>query len=150
MRRYAIAITASVLGIVGLGATGVFLFFVAGLWSVPYLLIAFVALLGSFYALLSLLLTTNTRRPAGIDPNARPPDPFGQTTAELRDAVMVGERPYGRRGSDDTEVVKRLINKLEQDDSERPPPPATPKWALDLQQNNDASGLFPDPPKDAL
>jgi hypothetical protein len=138
MRRHAITITAASLGFIGLAATGVFLFYITDLAPIQALLLAFVALLGAFYALLALLLVTNTRRPAGIDPNEpRAVDPFGQTTDELRGAVFLPDkRPYGRRSEDDMAVVKRLIGKLEEQDLSRPPPMATPAWALDLQQEH--------------
>jgi hypothetical protein len=41
--------------------------------------------------------------------------------------------------SDDRHVVERLIDRLEKDDSTRPPPVTTPQWALDLQQTNGGS-----------
>jgi hypothetical protein len=115
------------LGAIWLGSTGVLLFFVAGLASIPALLLASVALSGAFVLLLAICLVSNTRRPWA---NER--DPFGQTSeALLRTGVMVGDRPYGRRGSDDAAVVKRLIGKFEAE-VQRPPPASAPAWAAEL------------------
>jgi len=143
--KRSLAIACGVLGLVALISTGVLLFYVTDLAPIQALLLAFVALLGAFVTLLVITLVSNTRRPAGIDPNAPPRrvDPFGATTDELRGAVLLPDsRPYGRRISDDRHVVERLIDRLEKDDSARPPPVTTPQWALDLQQTNgDATPL---------
>lgn len=153
MRR-SLAITIGALGVIWLAAIAVQLFFVAGLAPIAALIGAIVAQIAVFLVASALLLVTNTRRPAGIDPNAplRPRDPFGASTDDLlRPAVMVGAQPYGRRHSDDANVVHRLIDRLEKDDAARPTPASAPQWALDLQQNHEtATGLFPDPlPEDS-
>jgi len=154
LKRHAITITAAALGLVGLAAFGAFLFYVTDLAPLQVLLGAFVALLGAFVALLLITMVTNTRRPYGVDPNAAPPhrarsDPFAATTDELRQPVLLPDaKPYGRRNSDDAAVVARLIDRLEQDDAQRPPPAnGTPKWALDLIADSEAAGLhIPAPP----
>ncbi len=93
---------------------------------------------------LALLLVTNTRRPKGLDPDMPVPakrvDPFALSAEEERAGVFLPDgRPYGRRQRDDTTVVKRLINSLDESDIKRPPPPSTPQWALDLQQSDAAT-----------
>ncbi len=145
MRRHTIEITAALLGLIWLATIAIHLLFIAGLVDIAALIGAIVAQCGAFLVASALLLVTNTRRPAGIDPNAPPqrstPDPFGQTADELRAAVLLPDRrAYGRRDSDDAEVVKRLIGKFEAEDAKRPPPTETPRWALDLQES-EAAGL---------
>jgi hypothetical protein len=136
-----LAIVSGALGMIWLLSIGVIFFYVAGLVNIAALLGAVVAQIAVFLVTSALLLTTNTRRPAGIDPNAplvkHSRDPFSQTTDELRGAVLLPDsRPYGRRISDDRHVVERLIDRLEKDDEKRPAPVSTPQWALDLQQMN--------------
>jgi len=152
MKKHAIELSAILLGLLALAAAGVLLFYIAGLASTPWLLCAALALLGGYVALLALFLVTNTRRPHGIDPNVAPVltlhrDPFGQTSEELRQGVLLpDQRPYGRRASDDSAVVQRLIDRLERDDSARPAPPTTPAWALDLMQNHEPDTGLAIPP----
>lgn len=138
MKR-SLAIVAGALGALWLISVGVLLFYIAGLAGVPLLLAAVVCQIAVFLVAAALLLVTNTRRPAGIDPNAPPLpiDPYGDTTDGLmKHAIMLPDRkPYGRRAADDTAVVQRLIDRLEKDDAARPAPAQTPQWALDLQAN---------------
>jgi len=149
LRQHAITITAAILGLVWLGSIATQLFFVAGLATIPYLIAAIVGQIAAFLIASAVLLVTNTRRPAGVDPNVPPRrrDPFGMTSDELqRDAVMLPDaRPYGRRVHDDVAVVKRLIGRFEDEDSLRPAPKSTPAWAIELQQQHEQSGaLFTD------
>lgn len=131
-----LAIVIAAMGLVWVVATGVFLFFAADLVPIPWLLVAFGAMDGAFGLALALLITTNTRV-------AWQTDPYAQTTDDLlRTGVMIGDRPYGRRAHDDSAVVKRLIDKLEQTDAARPPPPDTPQWAADLVKQSEAAGLL--------
>lgn len=127
-----LAIVCALLGLVWLIATAVLLFFVAGLVGVPFLLLAFVGMDGAFLLLLAILLVTNTRVawPA--------PDPFGQATDDLlRPAVMIGDRPYGRRAADDRNVVARLSDILE-DEASRRKPGETPAWVVSMNQRHSA------------
>jgi hypothetical protein len=126
MRRN-LAITAAVLGMVWLIATGVLLFYVAGLVGVPWLLAAFVAMDGAFLLLLAVYLVTNTRRPFAVDP-------YAQTTDDLlRSAVLLPDgRPYGRRDRDDRNVVDRLSEILEEEAARQPPSDRTPPWAIEI------------------
>ena len=143
MQRRWIEIVAALLGVIWLGSLGVALFFVAGLVDVPWLLGALVAQIGVFAVATALLLTTNTRRPAGIDPNApeRRIDPFALPTEQLKIGVDLGDgQPYGRRNADDPAVVKRMIRQFEEEDRQRPPPANVPAWARDLQQAHDEAG----------
>gem|GEM_PF-2251310 len=161
MKRHAIEATAGALCVLWLLATGVLLFYAAGLATIPYLLIAFVVMQGAFLVLLTCLLVTNTRRPFGVDPNAstatprqpapanRERDPFAATTDELRPRVVLNDGfPYGSRRSDDVSVVRRLIDRLETDDGARPVPDSAPSWALDLVESH-AAEIFPDAPKES-
>lgn len=152
MKRHAIPLIAALLGLVWLISTGVLLFFVAGLATIPYLLIAFVAMNGAFLISAAILIASNTRRPAGIDPNAPPVsvDPFSMSSDDLKNAVLLADNmPYGRRKHDDSAVVKRLIGKFEEDDAAPPPPKDTPQWALDLQeQHPESRGALPTPPEE--
>jgi len=154
MRR-SLTITASILGLVCLAAIAIQLLFIAGLVDIAALIGSIVAQVGVFLVSGAVLLVSNTRRPDGIDPNAPPlaaprDDPFGQTSDELRAAVLLPDRqPYGRRKHDDVNVVKRLIGKFEDEDALRPPPAETPRWALDLQESEAAGLIVPDRSDDA-
>jgi len=103
------------------------------------LIAAFGLLTVALAGALAVLLTTNTRRPWGIDPNLGPlysiyrkeeADPFGSSTEELlRQAVQLPDgNGYGRRQSDDVTVVRRLAT------AERPlpPTPERPSWAAEM------------------
>lgn len=126
MRR-SLAIVAAVLGLIWLAATGVLLFYVAGLVGVPWLLSAFVSMDGAFGLLLAVYLVTNTRRPFAVDP-------YAQTTDDLlRSAVLLPDgRPYGRREKDDRHVVDRLSEILEEEAAKHPPSDRTPPWAIEI------------------
>jgi hypothetical protein len=154
VKRHAITITAAVLGAIWLAAIAVQLCFIAGIAGIPWLIGSIVAQAAILLVSGAVILVTNTRRPYGIDPNApaRQADPFGQTTDELRDAIYLPDRrPYGRRTEDDMQVVKRLIGKLEENDTQRPPPAATPQWAIDLQTEHDDTDVpFMTTPKEEL
>ena len=136
MRR-SLAITAAVLGLIWIVATGVLLFYIADLVPIQALLLAFVAMDSAFGLLLAVYLVTNTRRPYAIDP-------YAQTTDELlRDAVMVGDRPYGRRANDDRDVVARLSDILEEEASKRPGPANTPAWAVEIHRQHTPDDTTP-------
>ncbi len=143
MKR-SLAIVAAALGVAWLIATGVLLFFIAGLASLTLMLIAFVAMDGAFLLAVALLIETNTRRAWS---SAR--DPYGHTTDELlREAVLLPDGPYGRRKSDDRNVVDRLSEVLEEEAQKRTPG-QTPAWVMDINRAHaSASALFPDAPKE--
>jgi hypothetical protein len=144
MKR-SLAIVAAVLGLAWLGATGVLLFFVAGLASLTWFLLAFVAMDAAFLLSVALLIETNTRRAWSA---AR--DPYGHTTDELlRNPVMLpDDRPYGRRAHDDRNVVARLSDILEEE-ADRRKPGETPAWVVDVNRAHAAaSDMFPDLPKE--
>ena len=140
-----IYLTASVLGLLGLAGVIVMLIAMA---EVPrqsyYLLIAaFGLLIVALAGALAVLLTTNTRRPWGIDPNLGPHystlgkeqvDPYRTSTEELlRHAVQLPDgNGYGRRQSDDTTVVRRLASTVERDDRPLPPKRERPAWATEM------------------
>ena len=86
----------------------------------------------------ALVLVTNTRRPAGIDPNVGRIDPFSLSTDDLWKEGMPERRAVKRRVHDqqNAEAAARLIEHFERDDASRPPPEVTPDWALDLQQQH--------------
>jgi hypothetical protein len=143
LKRHAITITAALLGTIWLAAIAVQLCFIAGLAGIPWLIGSIVAQAAILLVSGAIILVTNTRRPAGIDPNAPhvAVDPFAMSSEDLRNAVLLADNmPYGRRKQDDTAVVKRLIGKFEEEDAQRPPPKdGTPSWALDLLSENEAS-----------
>ena len=144
-------IAISVLFAIWLGAIAIQLFFVAGLASIPWLIGAIVAQVAVFLIVSAILITSNTRRPYGIDPN-RPPaprDPFAMTSEDLRNAVMLADQlPYGRRKQDDTHVVERLSAILEEE-ADRRKPGETPARVIDVNRAHErASDMFPDPPKE--
>lgn len=114
MRRHAIEATAAALGAIWLAAIAVQLFFVAGLASIPWLIGAIVAHVGVFLVSGSLLLTTNTRRPRGIEPDAPP-------------AVIT----YGRRSDDAVSVTEELSAVLERAAAQRGGTGRTPDWLRD-------------------
>lgn len=144
MKR-SLAIVAAILFVLWLASIGVILFYVAGLAGVPLLLAAVVCQIAVFLVASALLLVTNTHdAPAAVN---RAADPFSMTSEDLKNAVLLADNmPYGRRKHDDTQVVKRLIGKFEDEDALRPAPPSTPQWALDLQQHASAADVFSDAP----
>jgi hypothetical protein len=109
-----------------------------------YLLIAaFGLLIVALAGAQAVLLTTNTRRPWGIDPNigrhysmlgSEEIDPFGTSTEELlRHAVQLPDgNGYGRRRSDDPTVVRRIASNVERDDWPLPPRLERPAWAAEM------------------
>lgn len=149
-----IYLTASVLGLLGLAGVIVMLIAMADVPRQSYYLLitAFGLLIVALAGALAVLLTTNTRRPWGIDPNLGPrysirrteeSDPYGSSTEELlRQAVQLPDgNGYGRRQSDDTTVVRRLAA------AERPlpPTPERPAWAAEMLP----STFREEPPVDA-
>ncbi len=140
-----IYVTAGVLGLLGLAGVIVMLIAMA---DVPrqsyYLLIAALGLLVvAFAGALAVLLTTNTRRPWGIDPNfgpysAIPPlessNSYRAVGEEaVRHAVQLPDGlGYGRRQSDDTTVVRRLAATPERDEQPQPPKLERPAWVSEI------------------
>ncbi len=115
-------------------------------------LIASVAMMSvASLAGLAIALTTNTRRPAGLDPAehyqlvarghtaslaAHLTDPCGDTTAELmRPSVYLHGKIYGRRDEDDHKLVGELQKPA-------PTPPAVPAWAFAKAEQEGPPGLF--------
>ena len=140
-----IYLTASVLGLLGLAGVIVMLVAMADVPRQSYYLLitAFGLLTVALAGALAVLLTTNTRRPWGIDPNIGPDyaalrkdeaDPYATSTEELlRHAVQLPDgNGYGRRQSDDTTVVRRLASAVEHDDRPLPPKLERPAWATDI------------------
>ena len=140
-----IYLTAGVLGLLGLA--GVIMMLIA-MADVPrqsyYLLIAALGLLVvAFAGALAMLLTTNTRRPWGVDPNYGPYSPIQaaegsalyRPVAEqaVRHAVQLPDGlGYGRRQSDDATVVRRLAATTERDDQPLPPTLEPPAWVSEI------------------
>jgi len=140
-----IYLMASVLGLLGLAGVIVMLIAMADVPRQSYYLLisAFGLLTVALMGALAMLLTTNTRRPWGIDPNLDPHysiagkeevDPYGTSTEELlRHAIQLPDgNGYGRRQSDDTTVVRRLASAVEHDDLPLPPKLERPTWAADI------------------
>lgn len=140
-----IYLTASVLGLLGLAGVIVMLIAMADVPRQSYYLLitAFGLLTVALAGALAVLLTTNTRRPWGIDPNIGldysvlrkdEADPYATSTEELlRHAVQLPDgNGYGRRQSDDTTVVRRLASAVEHDDRPRPPKLERPAWATEI------------------
>jgi hypothetical protein len=140
-----IYLTASVLGLLGLAGVIVMLIAMADVPRQSYYLLitAFGLLIVALAGALAVLLTTNTRRPWGIDPNLDPHystlgmeqvDPYGASTEELlRHAVQLPDgHGYGRRRSDDTTVVRRLASAVERADRPLPPKLERPGWATEM------------------
>jgi hypothetical protein len=140
-----IYLTASVLGLLGLAGVIVMLIAMADVPTRSYYLLiaAFGLLIVALAGALAVLLTTNTRRPWGIDPNLGPHysmlrmeevDPYGTSTEELlRHAVQLPDgNGYGRRQSDDPTVVRRLASTAERDDRPLPPKLERPEWATEM------------------
>jgi hypothetical protein len=140
-----IYLTASVLGLLGLAGVIVMLIAMADVPRQSYYLLitAFGLLIVALAGALAVLLTTNTRRPWGIDPNLGPHysmlrieevDPYRTSTEELlRHAVQLPDgNGYGRRQSDDPTVVRRLASAVERDDRPLPPKLERPAWATEM------------------
>jgi len=140
-----IYLTASVLGLLGLAGVIVMLIAMADVPRQSYYLLitAFGLLIVALAGALAVLLTTNTRRPWGIDPNLGPRysmlrreevDPYGTSTEELlRHAVQLPDgNGYGRRQSDDPTVVRRLVSAVEREDRPLPPKLERPAWATQI------------------
>jgi ABC-type transport system involved in multi-copper enzyme maturation permease subunit len=111
----------------------------ASLLDSPLIVLAVVLLIAVFGVVFALLLVTNTRRPSGIDPNLPllPRDPFGMTSEDLRNAVLLADQqPYGRRKKDDRNVVERLSEILEDEASRRPAPDSMPPWVVDMNRSH--------------
>lgn len=124
-----LTITIILLFAVWLASLAVLLCFLAQIVGVPWLVGAIVAQIGVAAISAGILLVTNTRRPWSADS-------FGQTTDDLlRPAVMVGDRPYGRRAHDDRNVVERLSEVLEEEAGKRKPGD-TPAWVIDINQRH--------------
>lgn len=141
MKR-SLTITVILLFAVWLASLAILLCFLADIVGIPALVAAIVAQIGVAAVSAALLLVTNTRRPWGADA-------YAATTDELlRPAVMVGDRPYGRRAHDDRNVVDRLSDILEEEASLRKPG-ETPAWVLGINQRHDAAAsAFGDAPKE--
>jgi len=140
-----IYLTASVLGLLGLAGVIVMLIAMADVPRQSYYLLitAFGLLIVALAGALAMLLTTNTRRPWGIDPNlgshysmlrVEEVDPYGTSTEELfRHAVQLPDgNGYGRRQSDDPTVVRRVASAVERDDRPLPPKLERPAWASEM------------------
>jgi hypothetical protein len=140
-----IYLTASVLGLLGLAGVIVMLLAMADVPRQSYYLLitAFGLLIVALAGALAVLLTTNTRRPWGIDPNLgrhystlgmEQVDPYGTSTEELlRHAIQLPDgNGYGRRQSDDTTVVRRLASTVERDARPLPPKRERPAWAAEM------------------
>jgi len=140
-----IYLTASVLGLLGLAGVIVMLIAMADVPRQSYYLLisAFGLLVVALAGALAVLLTTNTRRPWGIDPNIGPHysmlrmeevDPYGTSTEELlRHAVQLPDgNGYGRRQSDDPTVVRRLSSADERDQRPLPLKIERPEWATEM------------------
>jgi hypothetical protein len=140
-----IYLAASVLGLLGLAGVIVMLIAMADVPRQSYYLLitAFGLLIVALAGALAVLLTTNTRRPWGVDPNLGPHysmlrreevDPYGTSTEELlRHAVQLPDgNGYGRRQSDDPTVVRRLASAVERDERPLPPKLERPAWATEM------------------
>ncbi len=140
-----IYLTASVLGLLGLAGVIVMLIAMADVPRQSYYLLitAFGLLIVALAGALAMLLTTNTRRPWGIDPNlgshysmlrVEEVDPYGTSTEDLfRHAVQLPDgNGYGRRQSDDPTVVRRVASAVERDDRPLPPKLERPAWASEM------------------
>jgi hypothetical protein len=156
-----ISLTASVLGLLGLAGVIVMLIAMADVPRQSYYLLitSFGLLIVALAGALAVLLTTNTRRPWGIDPNFGPhssvhrmeeADPYGTSTEELlRQAVQLPDgNGYGRRQSDDTTVVRRLASAGERDNWPLPPKLERPVWATEILPPTYREEPREDPPEE--
>jgi hypothetical protein len=108
-RRLTILI--SLLFVAWIGSVSVFLLFLASLVTTPALVAAIVVQVAVVGIGAALLLVTNTRRPAGIDPDAEPPQ-------------------WGRR-QEDKGIIETISDALESEAKRRPFPARTPDWMQD-------------------
>lgn len=137
MRHRPIELTTALLGTLWLAAIAIELCSIAGLVGIEWRISAIVVHVAVFVIAAALLLTTNTRRPAGVDPNAPRNGHAGDAPDALRPGVLLPDnRPYGRRAADDRAVVDRLSEVLEDAASRRPGPARTPEWALNLMPDD--------------
>jgi len=140
---------AFVLGLISLVSVVLILLAMQDTSAASYLklTIALALIISSSATGLTILTVVVTRRPWGIDPNTytgidrRSRDPFGLTTDELlaepREVTLPDGKPYGKRKSDDTEVVERLIRHLEQQSTTQPQQDERPDWARDILDDLD-------------
>lgn len=123
MRR-SLLILILILFAIWLGSVAVLMLFLTGIVKIPWLVAALVCQIGAAIFGSGLLLVTNTRRPAGIDPDTAP--------ITLPDGAV-----YGRRQGDDRSVVDRLSAILEEEAAQRPGPARTPDWAIDTRHDEE-------------
>lgn len=139
MKRRWVEITVGILGALWLAAIAIELCSIAGLVDIWWRISAIVLSIAVFAVACMLLAVTNTRRPAGIDPNAARVNHTGMVPDEIRPGVLLPDgRPYGRRAEDDRAVIDRLSEVLEAEAAKRPGPAKTPSWAVDLMGNDEA------------
>lgn len=141
MKKYKIEIAMAVLGIAFLVAITIQFLNAAHLVEIWWTIASDVIIIAIYMIITSVVLVTNTRRPAGIDPNEASPkliDPFALPTEELWHEGMPDRRQMKRRATDlpDPATVTRLIEHFKEEDAERPMTDKTPQWALDLQQEH--------------
>lgn len=140
MRKHIIEIVTAILNIVFIAALGIEFMSIANLVGIWWRIAAIIMMVSVYSTFMATLLVTNTRRPAGIDPNDPPEgrDPFSMTTDELWHEGMPDRRSRKRRASDqpDPKMVSRLIEHFEDVDAERPMTEQTPQWARDLQKEH--------------
>lgn len=132
--RKSLLIIVCLLGLAWLASVTVILFYVASLATVPALLGAITTQIAVFLIATAILLVSNTRRPAGRNPDA--PD----APAERPRVMLSDGKPYGGRFSDDRSVVNRLSDILEDEAARRPPPPRTPDWAIGVMDGHTEIG----------
>jgi hypothetical protein len=137
MRKYLLEIAIGFLTLGFVLALGVEFFSITNLVGIEWRILSIMVMVTVYITITAIALVTNTRRPAGIDPNKKTDnDPFGMTTDELWHEGMPDRRSKKRRETDQAhaDAALRLIKHFEQADEERPVPTKTPDWALELKQ----------------
>ena len=139
MKHYFVEISVVVFNILFVIGLAIEALSFAGLVSVKWLITAVVMHVVVVMSLSGMMIQIHTRRPAGVDPNK--PQRVNEEFAAW-DGSQADRRMHVRRSTDgaNAEAAKRLIEKFENEDKQRPMVEDKPQWALDLLgQESDTS-----------
>jgi hypothetical protein len=136
MKRYPVEISVILLNIFFVAGLAIEASSFAGLVRVEWMIAAVITQVVVVMSISGIALHTNVRRPAGIDPNK--PQRVNEEFASW-DGSQPERRVQVRRSTDGAaaEAAKRLIEKFENEDKQRPKVEDMPQWALDLKPKDE-------------